>query len=185
MEGGGCQKLGELLTEFKIPNIPVQKAVEEKALPPTWINELQGFSAQVGQKAFELFEKYGQPAGRQMEHWFEAEKQLLCVPRSQLLDTAGEYQARVALPGFDANEIEVTALPDSLLVKAEASQKREKLEGDVRFSEFSDQSLFRRIRLSELIDIAQVTAKLDKGVLKIVAQKAAANTAKNISVAAA
>ena len=69
-----CQKLGELLTEFKIPNIPVQKAVEEKALPPTWINELQGFSAQVGQKAFELFEKYGQPAGRQMEHWFEAEK---------------------------------------------------------------------------------------------------------------
>ncbi len=166
-------------------NIPVQKAAEEKALPVSWINELQSFTERVGQRAFELFEKYGRPAGQQLEHWFEAEKQLLCVPRSELLDTTGEFEARVALPGFDASEIEVTALPDSLLVKAEARHKRERTAGEVRFSEFSDQSLFRRIRLPEPIDIAQVTAKLDKGVLKIVAHKAAADTSKKISVAAA
>ena len=166
-------------------NIPVQKAAEEKALPVSWINELQNLSERVGQPAFELFEKYGRPAGQQLEHWFEAEKQLFCVPRSELLDTAGEFEVRVALPGFDASEIEVTALPDSLLVKAEASHMREKKAGEVRFSEFSDQSLFRRIRLPEPIDIAQVTAKLDKIVLKIAARKAAPDKAKKISVAAA
>ncbi len=166
-------------------NIPVQKAAEENALPVSWIGELQSFSDRVGQKAFEIFEKYGRPAGQQLEHWFEAEKQLLFVPRSELLDTADEFEARVALPGFDASEIEVTALPNSLLVKAEASQKREKTAGEVRFSEFSDQSLFRRIPLPELIDVAQVTAKLEKGMLKIVAHKAVADTSKKISVAAA
>jgi len=166
-------------------NIPVQEAAEEKDLPVSWINELQNFSECVGRRAFELFEKYGRPAGQQLEHWYEAEKQLSSVPRSELLDTGGEFEARVALPGFDANEIEVTALPDSLLVKAQASHTREKKDSEVRFSELSDQSLFRRIRLPEPIDIAQVTAKLDKGVLKIVAHKSAADKAKKISVATA
>ena len=166
-------------------NIPVQKAVEQDALPAPWINELEAFSDRVRKRAFELFEKYGRPAGQQLEHWFEAEKQLLSTPRSELLDTAGEFEVRVALPGFDASEIEVSALPDALLVKAEARHNRVEKAGAVRFSEFSDQSLFRRIDLPERIDIAQVTAKLEKGVLKIVAHKAVADPAKKIAVASA
>ena len=42
-------------------NIPVQKAAEEKALSASWINELNSRSECVGQRAFELFEKYGRP----------------------------------------------------------------------------------------------------------------------------
>jgi len=77
-------------------NIPVQKAVEQDALPAPWINELEAFSERVRKRAFELFEKYGRPAGQQLEHWFEAEKQLFSTPRSELLDTAAcDYVKRV------------------------------------------------------------------------------------------
>lgn len=165
--------------------IPVQKAVEENALPAPWIDDVQAFSERVRNRAFELFEKYGRPAGQQLEHWFEAERQLFSVPRAELVAIAGGFEIRIALPGFDASEIEVTALPDTLLVKAQASNKRMEKAGDVRFSEFSDQSLFRRIRFPEPIDTAQVTAKLEKGVLDIVAYKAVIDTAKKVSIASA
>ncbi len=153
-------------------DVPVQRASEEKAIPAFWFDEASKLSEQVRRKAFELFERYGRVDGHDVEHWLEAEKQLLSVPRSELLDSAGEFEVHIAVPGFEAKEIAVTALPGSLLVKAEAVRGREKKEGEVRYSEFSDQSLFRRIPLPQPIDVAHVTAKLEKGVLNIVADKA-------------
>ena len=169
-------------------NVPVQKATDEKSLPVRWFDELQKFSDQVRRKAFELFEGHGRPDGHDVDDWLEAEKQLLTVPRTELVETADGLEAHITVPGFDAKEIEVTALPDSLLVRAESSREREKKEGEVRYSEFSDQSLFRRIPLPQPIDVAAVTAKLEKGILNIAARKAAAKekeTERKITVAAA
>ena len=155
-------------------DVQVQRASEEKAVPAFWFDEATKLSEQIRQKAFELFERYGRMDGHDVEHWLEAEKQLLSVPRSELLENKNEFEVHIAVPGFEATEIEVTALPDSLLVKAAAVHERENKEGEVRYSEFSDQSLFRRIALPQPIDVAHVTAKLEKGVLNIVAGKAGA-----------
>ena len=71
--------------------------------------------------------------------------------------------------GFDAREIDV------------------KRNGDVRFSEFSDCELFRRMEFPAPIDVETVTAKVEKGVLGVMARKAAVKkeTERKISLAAA
>ncbi len=95
------------------------------------------------------------------------------MPGYEISDAAEKFEVRVAVPGFDAKDIELTALPGALLVKAEATHERERKEGEGRYTEFSEQKLFRRIPLPEAVDTGRVTATLDKGALKITAYKAA------------
>ena len=168
-------------------NVLVQKVSEEKSLPEVWLGEIEKFRDRVRCRAFGLFERQGRAHGHDLDHWLEAERQLFAIPSFDLLDRGNEFEQHIALPGFDPKEIEVTALPSALLVKAETSRKSEKKEHHVCYSEFTDQSLFRRISLPEPIDVSQVTAKLDKGVLCLVARKAAAQKDKvrRIHIAAA
>jgi HSP20 family protein len=75
-------------------------------------------------------------------------------------------------PGFEPGEVKVTALPDALIVSASSSQTHEKNEGNVRFCEFGQKTLFRRFDLPEPINLDKVTAGLNKGVLHLTAPKA-------------
>ncbi|MBM3774287.1 MAG: Hsp20/alpha crystallin family protein, partial [Acidobacteria bacterium] len=83
---------------------------------------------------------------------------------------------RMATPGLDAKDLQVTAFPDAIIVQAETSAETSKDEqgqgGEVRISEFSARDLFRRVELPAPIDVEKVTATLDKGILKVVAAKA-------------
>ena len=159
-------------------NVSVQNVADERSLPAQWMDELQKLSEKIRNKAFELFEKAGHSNGHDLDHWFEAEKELLSIPRTKMVETATDFKAQVAVPGFDAKDIEVTALPDALLVKAQTTRERKEEGGEVCYSESSDQSLFQRIPLPHLIDVASVTATTDMGLLKIVALKAAAQNEK-------
>jgi len=154
-------------------NIAVQKIAEEKSLSDSWLAAIQKFSERVRAKAFDLFERSDRQHGHDVDQWLEAEEELLAAPSCEVKDTGAGYEARIDTPGFDAQQIEVSALPDSILVKAEASEKKEETKDDVRYTELRDQYLFRRILLSKPIDVNTVTAKLEKGVLQIIAKKKA------------
>jgi hypothetical protein len=91
-----------------------------------------------------------------------------------LIENKDEFRARVALPGFDVKDLAVTATPNALIVRAEASHTHEGKQGEVRFCEFSGKQMFRRLDLPSEIDVDKVTASLDKGILEITAPKAAA-----------
>lgn len=154
-----------------MPTIAVQKVTEEKSLPSTWLDAIQNFSERVRAKAFELFERSGRQDGHDVDQWLEAEKELMSVPRCEINDTGTAVELRVDAPEFDVKQIEVSALPDSILIKAKASEEREETKGGVRHTEIVDRSLFRRILLSKPIDVNSVTAKLEKGVLNIAAKR--------------
>ena len=79
----------------------------------------------------------------------------------------------------------MTALPDALIVKGSSVHKHEQTDGDVRFCEFDQRTLFRRFDLPERINVDQVTASLDKGMLQLTARKSAqhAGSGKNLKVA--
>ena len=155
-------------------SVPIQKIPEGKGIPPRWLDKLLEFSAQVRHKAFELFEESGRPHGNDVNHWLEAERQLTSAPRYELLETAKDIDVLIAIPGFNADEIGIVALSDALLVNADAGPGHEKREGQVRYSEFNDQALFRRIPLPAPIDVTRTTANLDNGLLTIAAPKAGA-----------
>jgi len=153
-------------------DVSVEKVTEGKGIPQAWLEKLTRFTEQVRHKAFELFEESGRPQSHEVNHWLEAEKQMSSAARYEVVETPEDIDVSVAVPGFDAEEIGIVALRDSLLVRAASKTAEEKRDGELLYAEFDDQSLFRRIRLPAEIDVTNVRAKLDRGILTIAAHKA-------------
>jgi HSP20 family molecular chaperone IbpA len=77
-------------------------------------------------------------------------------PASALVDDEEEFKGHIALPGFDAKDIQVT-------------HTHERERGEVCFCEFSGKTVFRRLELPAPIEVDKVSASLDKGILEVTA----------------
>ena len=133
---------------------------------------LSVIAEEIRRRAFSRFESRGQTNGLDLEDWLEAEREVVLSPTSELVEGEKDFQARVALAGFDAKDIEVTATPEGLIIEAERTHTHEAKEGAVRFCEFSGKKLLRRIDLPTPIAVDKVTASLDNGMLQVNAPKA-------------
>jgi HSP20 family molecular chaperone IbpA len=133
---------------------------------------MEALTERIRQRAFELFKRRGEGEGLALNDWLTAENALLVTPEADLIESDDKCELHIAVPGFDANDIDVSALPDALIVRAKNTHNHEKTEGNVRFCEFGEKSLFRRFDLPARIDIDKVTTSLQKGILKVTASKA-------------
>jgi len=154
-------------------NVAVDKYRDDGQLPETLWERINAITDEIRRRAFSLFERRGGNAGGDVNDWLEAEREVVWSPASELIENDREYRARVALPGFEAKDLELTAMPHALIIQAESSHKHDGKEGEVCFCEFSEKKLFRRLDLWSEIDVDRVAASLDKGVLEVTAQKAA------------
>ena len=148
-----------------MPKIAIHTADDEQSLPARWAERLDQFVDRIRTKAYELFDRDGQPYGRDLDHWLEAEK-MFFKGNAELKESADAYEVQIEIPGFVAKEIEVLALPNAIFVTAE-TQLIEAHEEEV------EQFLFRRFALAEVVDTSLITARLQKGVLHITAPKVA------------
>lgn len=158
--------------------VAIEKIDEKKAPASSVFDEVKAVSERIRQRAFEAFERRGGGDGSAMNDWLSAERELFRIPESELLDRDGKFEARVSAPGFDPGEVKVIATPDALIVKASSSHKHDQTEGGVRFCEFDQKTLFRRLDLPEPINVDRVTANLDNGVLQVTALKSKPETAR-------
>ena len=162
-------------------NVAVEKCRESGKFPETLWETMNAITEDIRQRAFNLFERRGRTMGWDLDDWLEAEREVVWSPASELIENKNDFRARLALPGFDTKDLEVTATPNALVVRAESAHTHEGKEGEVCFCEFSGQKLFRRLDLPSDIDVDKITASLDKGILEITAPKAAS---KQLKVAA-
>jgi HSP20 family protein len=100
------------------------------------------------------------------------------------VETDKEFQMKIAVPAMEGKDIKISALPDAIIVQGETSHKEEKKEGEVHLSEFSERKLFRRFEMPTGIDVEQVKATLENGMLQITAAKTPATKEKKIAIAA-
>jgi|ERR1041385_314456 HSP20 family protein len=142
----------------------------------SFLQEVESIFDRIKQRAFELFEKRGGAVGNDMDDWLNAERQIVFAPPSELVEKEGSLEVRVAAPGFAADQLKVSVLPESIVVEGNAEEKQEQKEGKIHFCELSQRDLLRRFILPGRIDPEQVYASLQNGILKIVARKAAAVT---------
>ena len=142
------------------------------------LNELQ---EAIRQRAFGHFEQRGTAHGKDMEDWLRAERELVWVPESETTEDDKQFRLRLIVPGLEAKDLQITATADAIIVQAEGSSKESKETSTVPFRELMNRKLFRRFDFEEPIDPARTEASLTKGILEIVASKAA--PAKQVKVA--
>ena len=138
---------------------------------------------QIRERAFSRFEQRTSNPDQSLTDWCNAERDLLHLPMAEMTEGEQEFRIRAAVPGMEAKQIHVDALPDSIVIEGEVKQSRDEKKGDVLFSEFAGQRLFRRFALPARIDPEKVTTKVENGMLEIVAKKAVTAFAKRVAVA--
>jgi HSP20 family molecular chaperone IbpA len=106
-----------------------------------------------------------------MDDWLNAERELFQIPESELVERNDKIEARVSAPGFEPSDVQVIAMSDALIAKAQSTHQHDGSDGDVSFCEFDRKTLFRRLDLPKPINVDQVSANPDKGVLQLTALK--------------
>jgi HSP20 family protein len=141
----------------------------------------------VRQRAFELFSSRGGRQGRDLDDWIAAERELLGVSSAELTERDDEFEVDVTLPGFKADDVELTATPTELIIHAERKTRRHGETTRVVWSEFGSNEVYRRLTLPADVNADAVTAELRNGLLRVHAPKRSAvgNAAANAAPAGA
>lgn len=158
-------------------DVKVQKVTdpERQALPV--FKEMESIFERIRARAFDMFSGRGFGDGHALDDWLAAEREI-CWPAGELVEQDKAFTLTVALPGFEAADISVTATPRALIVhaksKSESKKEEEAKKGQkLCWSEFRSNDVYRRVDLPKDVDVQSVSASLSNGLLKITATKAA------------
>jgi HSP20 family protein len=157
-----------------MPQLDVQKvsSAEDRTLPV--FAEFDRLADRIRLEAYNLFARRGAGDGRALDDWLAAER-AICWPAAKLIERDGAFVLEVALAGFEPAEIEVTATPKEIIVKAAHEHtKKSDGEGDakLRWSEFRSDSVLRRVELPLAVDVGKIAAGFKNGLLTITAPQA-------------
>ena len=148
--------------------------VKENGAETAFVSErIKLVGERVRERAYELSQRRGH-SGDPFQYWLQAERELIWAPQSDLIEKNGQFQLQVAVPGFDPDQVSVTVSAKAVTVSAESAHTHDETDGNLHFCEFGEKTLLRKLDLPAAIDVDKVTARLDKGVLQILAEKAAA-----------
>lgn len=146
------------------------ESTDDRSLPV--FSEFDDLMDRIRIRAYNLFRDRGSNLGRDLDDWLTAEREV-CWPAAELEEEDDEFEIKIALAGFEPDEISLTATPRELIVKAAHESKRESDEtSDARWSEFRSNEVYRRVELPADIDVDRIETSFRNGMLEIEAPKA-------------
>jgi HSP20 family molecular chaperone IbpA len=150
----------------------VQTALEPTALslvePKTLFDRINRLHENIARRAFEIFENDGGSWGRDLDHWFRAEAELLHPTHVTVAESDDAVSVQAEVPGFSANELEVSLDPRRLTVSGKKeTSKEDKKKGKTVYQEKCSSELLRIIDLPVEVDAAKTTATLKNGILAV------------------
>jgi HSP20 family protein len=154
--------------------IPVQKVAtaEDRKLPV--FAEVEQMMQRIRERAFGEFAGRGFAHGQELSDWLAAEREL-CWPASELTETPENFNLSIAMAGFDPKDIEVTATPREIIVRAKMQSTRTEVPKakaeQVCWSEIRGSDVYRRVELPLEVRVEKVSAEYNNGMLKIAAPK--------------
>ena len=161
------------------PNIEKVKSAEDRTLPI--FAEFEELMNRIRERAYKRFCDRGFSVGNDLDDWLLAEREI-CWPAAELDEDDDEFELKVAMAGFEPDEITVTATPRELIVKGihEAKQKKTREDdiGRVLWSDFRREDIYRRVELPSEVDVSRISAELKRGMLEIEAPKLKAKAKK-------
>jgi HSP20 family protein len=148
-------------------------------------DEINQMQERITRLAYDIFERNGRSLGRDLDHWLQAERELLWKPALELREEAGEFFLEAAVSGVDPKDIDIEVAPEDIVVKAEIQHKHEQKKGTVHTCEFQSGRMFRSIHLPKRINPDKVKAEVKNGLLTLKAEIAEEARAKKIKPEAA
>lgn len=137
---------------------------------------------QIARRAFAIFENNGRIFGRDLEDWFQAESELLHPAHVNVSESEKELSVRAEVPGFAANELNISVEGTRLTIAGKRETKKERKEKRSVYEEHCSDQLLRVVSLPATVDAARAEATLKDGVLELKLPKA--ETAKKIAIEA-
>lgn len=160
--------------------VRVQRIVESSDRSLPIFDEFEKIADRIRMQAYKLFAHRGAADGQALDDWLAAEREF-CWPTAELAESDGQYSLKVALAGFDAKDIAVTATPHEIMVKAAHKHERSGGEAELKWSEFRSNDFFRRVELPGDVDVGRISASLNNGLLEITAPKSKSSAAESVS----
>src|SRR2546425_6299615 len=68
------------------------------------LDEMNQMQERIMRRAYTIFERNGRLLGRDLDHWLQAERELVWKPALELRETDGEFVLEVAVSGGFSNE---------------------------------------------------------------------------------
>ena len=149
------------------------------------LDQMKEMQDRIMRRAHEIFEQNGSVLGRDLDNWTQAERELVWKPAFELREKDGAFRVEIAVPGVDANDIEIEVTSDDILVRANISHEHKEEKGTVHICEFQTGRMFRTIHLPKKIDPDRVKAEFKNGMLNLTAEIAKEQRAKIVKVDAA
>ncbi|HXX44187.1 MAG TPA: Hsp20/alpha crystallin family protein [Candidatus Acidoferrales bacterium] len=127
----------------------------------------------ISRRAYELFEGNGRLFGRDLEDWFQAERELLHPVHINVTESGDAIEVKAEVPGFTEKELEINVEPRRLVISGKRETKKEEKKGKTLYSETCANQIMRMIDLPADVEAEKVTATLRNGVLDLNLPKSA------------
>jgi HSP20 family protein len=152
------------------------KRAEEPIKPskyPSLFDQMEGTFNALTRRAYEIFESNGRAFGRDLENWFQAEKELLHPVPVNITESDESFEVKAEVPGFNEKEIEISVQPGRLTITGKRETKKEEKKGKTVCEESCSDQILRMVDLPSEIETDKVTATLKNGVLELTLPKVA------------
>ncbi len=98
----------------------------------TTMDSLNNILNAIRNRAFQISQD-GSGNNDSSSNWAQAERDLFCVPNSQLMENDSQFQVQIALPGCDASSMEIVATSNSIVIRASGRPPERELAGSNAF----------------------------------------------------
>lgn len=141
--------------------------------PETLFERIRQLQQTIARRAFELFEGRGAQAGRESDDWFKAEMELLHPVHLEVTETDDALNMRAEVPGFEAQDLEVSVEPQRVILSGKRESNEEKKTDKAVYREQCSNEILRVVDLPAEIETAKTIATLKHGVLELKMPKTA------------
>jgi HSP20 family molecular chaperone IbpA len=155
-----------------MPKLEVSAVTENSETAARVLDELELAKAAITERAYWISMQRPERAS-EFDNWIEAERQLFQVPSCEVIRENGDICLRAAVPGLEAKDLRLTALPEAIVIASTEAAEPEANGADVVFSEMNRNRILRRVSLPERINLSSVKARLERGILEVAAAREA------------
>lgn len=121
----------------------------------------------IARRAFEIFAGKGHGFGHDLEHWRQAESELLHPVHMKVTESDKVVSVTAEVPGFEAKDLEIKLEPTRLTVSGRRETKEEQKKGQTTYEEHCSNEILRIVELPAEVDASKAQAKLKNGMLEM------------------